>query len=423
MKNRVVRTFGRVQVSVAHEHGDPVGSLVESDDATWQLPHWPSRIADIQQRGDALVVHFKDGRTRLLERADALIETTTGTSMGGHSPKAHGKIRFIVRAFGKWANGKHSVCVRRLKTEHPEVAKGRENQLCAWLKDQWMGTTKWRRHPGEDKSKYKSRERPLAARAKATAYERFTHSMPQLAPGELDFLVEAVEQMTGTSISDLLQELGVPATGGDPYELLAEHDAQLLLESEMEVAYSATRTLEDDGEFTETAPHSVADPLRRAAPEARPTVMPVNEFDLVEAAELHYARPGGSWDDLHDRARELYENSGGATAQGRQHLATAGVMELQRIIGLLESREHDERVQESAHESDYGKPTNLREGQGESRCGTCFYYEESENACGMFSHPVTEGLVCDEHEAAAIEETAPDPWVEAVLRGAFARLT
>lgn len=51
-------------------------------------------------------------------------------SMHGHDPRKYGKIRHIVRQFGKWAGGKHSICVARLRTEHPEVAKGRENQLC-----------------------------------------------------------------------------------------------------------------------------------------------------------------------------------------------------------------------------------------------------------------------------------------------------
>lgn len=67
-----------------------------------------------------------------------------GGSMGGHDPRKHGKIRFIVRSFGKWAKGKHRVCVRRMRSEHPEVFKGNENAGCAWLKDQWAGTTKWR---------------------------------------------------------------------------------------------------------------------------------------------------------------------------------------------------------------------------------------------------------------------------------------
>lgn len=72
------------------------------------------------------------------------VKGRAGGSMGGHDPRKHGKIRFIVRSFGKWAKGKHSVCVRRMRREHPEVFKGNENAGCAWLKDQWMGTTKWR---------------------------------------------------------------------------------------------------------------------------------------------------------------------------------------------------------------------------------------------------------------------------------------
>lgn len=51
-------------------------------------------------------------------------------SMHGQDPKKHGKIRHIVRQFGKWAGGKHTICVNRLRVEHPEVAKGREARLC-----------------------------------------------------------------------------------------------------------------------------------------------------------------------------------------------------------------------------------------------------------------------------------------------------
>ena len=65
-------------------------------------------------------------------------------SMGGHDPDKYGKIRYIVRDFGAWAGGRFRVCVARMRSEHPEVARGHEDQLCAWLKDQWLGTTKWR---------------------------------------------------------------------------------------------------------------------------------------------------------------------------------------------------------------------------------------------------------------------------------------
>src|ERR1044072_9827367 len=69
--------------------------------------------------------------------------------MGGHSPKADtSPERNLVRSFGKWAKGKQSVCVRVLMTHHPELCASRPggcNGLCAWMKDQFLHTTKWRK--------------------------------------------------------------------------------------------------------------------------------------------------------------------------------------------------------------------------------------------------------------------------------------
>lgn len=79
-----------------------------------------------------------------------------GGSKKGKDPRASGQIRFIVRSFGKWAGGKHRVCVARLRAEHPEIANGREAALCAWLKDNWMGTTSWRNRGKTYKSKFGS---------------------------------------------------------------------------------------------------------------------------------------------------------------------------------------------------------------------------------------------------------------------------
>lgn len=73
-----------------------------------------------------------------------LAESRLGGSMGGKDPRKYGKIRYIVRTFGKWAGGKQSICAKRLSVEHPEICRGNCNALCAWLKDQWTGTTKWR---------------------------------------------------------------------------------------------------------------------------------------------------------------------------------------------------------------------------------------------------------------------------------------
>ena len=75
---------------------------------------------------------------------EVLLKGAWTGSMGGNDPDAHGKIKYIVRSFGKWAHGKQHIAARKL-LEHgvvktPEAA----DRLAAWLKDQWMHSTKWR---------------------------------------------------------------------------------------------------------------------------------------------------------------------------------------------------------------------------------------------------------------------------------------
>lgn len=86
---------------------------------------------------------------------EIVVEEVKGSSMGGHSPKADiDPERRLVRSFGKWARGKQSVCVKVLMRNHPELCAKRPggcNGLCAWMKDQFLGTTKWR--VGNKKSK------------------------------------------------------------------------------------------------------------------------------------------------------------------------------------------------------------------------------------------------------------------------------
>lgn len=85
------------------------------------------------------------------------VAEVTGSSMGGHSPKGDvDPERRLVKSFGKWAKGKQHICVRVLEEHHPELCTHRPggcNALCAWMKDQFLGTTKWRkgskRHVGE----------------------------------------------------------------------------------------------------------------------------------------------------------------------------------------------------------------------------------------------------------------------------------
>lgn len=66
-------------------------------------------------------------------------------SHGGHDPDAHnGNAYNFVRTFGEWAHGKQSVAAKKLLAhgvvKTPEAAAA----LSSWLKDQWMGSTKWR---------------------------------------------------------------------------------------------------------------------------------------------------------------------------------------------------------------------------------------------------------------------------------------
>jgi ribosomal protein L32 len=227
---------GDVIVSSEYEGGPrrlPTGSRIEHNGAVYRVPQWPDRVRDVTvtEHGE-LSVTFVGGRSRILDpRHDALTETAAGGSMGGHDPKAHGQIRYIVRAFGQWANGKHEVCVRRIRTEHPEVAAGKDlNALCAWLKDQWAGTTKWRGR-GDDPQQA-AEDKAIRARASRTARARFSESMPvALAPAELDMLTEDVRTLTGISPLDVLQTVHDAAAGlgADPsdaavFEALWEHD-------------------------------------------------------------------------------------------------------------------------------------------------------------------------------------------------------
>lgn len=202
--------FNDATVFVHREGGKPTGSRIESVMGTFVTSHWPSKIADVrvEERLGLLVVETKKGETRFFGHEEALAESSAGGSMGGHDPRAHGQMRFIIRAFGKWADGRHEVCVKRIRTEHPEVAKGKNvNALCAWLKDQWAGTTKWRGR--SDDPKQAAEDKAIQAKARATAHARFTHSMPMpLDDTALQTLVEDVQALTGITPEDVLREVG-----------------------------------------------------------------------------------------------------------------------------------------------------------------------------------------------------------------------
>lgn len=226
------RTFdGGTVTAELDGRGRATGSRIKTEIGTFRMPHYPSRIKDVKpERGELIAVETRDGEKTFFGRQDALeeggawfSEVRTGTSMGGHSPKAHGKIRYIVRAFGKWAGGKQHICVKRLLAEHPEVvggSPGRANALCAWIKDQWTASTHWR-GPGSN-PKVKARDAALEAKANATAYARFSAAMPEMTNVGLDTLVEVFNDVY--PVEDMLSELGIE-TDDDPYVALFEHDA------------------------------------------------------------------------------------------------------------------------------------------------------------------------------------------------------
>lgn len=52
-----------------------------------------------------------------------------------------GNIERIISTFGRWAGGKHTNCVARLRGK---AGISDPERLCAWLKDRYLGTTTWR---------------------------------------------------------------------------------------------------------------------------------------------------------------------------------------------------------------------------------------------------------------------------------------
>jgi len=112
----------------------------------------------------------KDFAKDISNFGEVLLKGVWAGSMGGHDPEAQGKIKYIVRSFGKWAHGKEHIAARKL-LEHgvvktPEAA----NRLASWLKDQWMHSTKWRTGNKGGRGIHKS--------AFATAYDNLSKDAP-----------------------------------------------------------------------------------------------------------------------------------------------------------------------------------------------------------------------------------------------------
>jgi hypothetical protein len=509
------RTYPGGTVETLYERGQPSGSKISTDIGTFTLPHWPSRIKDVKsQLGGIVVVETRAGERRFFGPEDALeegggpvlLEATTGSSMGGHSPKAHGKIRYIVRAFGKWAGGKQHICVDRLLKEHPDVVGGsraRANGLCAWVKDQWAGTTKWR-GPGSN-PKIKARDEGIEQRARGTAYARFSHAMPEMTNYELDALVEIFTDFY--PVEDMLSELGLKVEDRDPYEVLAEHDADSNLAAiavassrmnlaegtvdametwlaahgdvksieEAELAPAVQRITRGEGSLTaandldrrvieamqigrptepwDMAPARLSDALQEELETQdvrRPEVSielppPPKGHDPTMVIEGDYLRSGEAatpradlmrmqFNDLCDRARQLYEATLAPTPDGCRYLDSCGKVELARIVAHLETafardkEGADEALTEADDETQgilqdpafrpamntpgwdspkRGKkmpteldemtlkePPDLRRGHRKRMCGSCLNF--ADGGCRAYgNYPVSAGELCD----------------------------
>lgn len=146
--NVAVWDNGKSAGVVLEDKGDTV--VIEVEDKSGKISSVTKKKTDVTIIGS--------GSEPKKEEEDEEVEKTASRpgSMHGHDPKKNGKIKHIVRSFGKWAGGKHRVCTARIRTEHPELAaSGDVNALCAWLKDQWKGTTHWR---GDDNKLAKAME-------------------------------------------------------------------------------------------------------------------------------------------------------------------------------------------------------------------------------------------------------------------------
>lgn len=121
---------------------------------------------------------------------EPVVESSAGGSMGGRDPRARGKMAAIVDSYGQWAKGKQSVCVKVLQTRHPEVCKGNCNALCAWLKDQWTGSTKWRGDSSDPKQKAEDAALSAKAMARGAARRAARKAAKGLTEGQIDAIYE-----------------------------------------------------------------------------------------------------------------------------------------------------------------------------------------------------------------------------------------
>lgn len=93
-----------------------------------------------------------------LVSADTAPEVEKGAwtgSHGGHDPDAHkGNMQNLVRSFDKWARNDVDVAAEKLLRNGVVKTKEAAYRLASWLKDQHLGTTKWRGKDKVEKEEY-----------------------------------------------------------------------------------------------------------------------------------------------------------------------------------------------------------------------------------------------------------------------------
>lgn len=192
-------------------------------------------------------------------------------SHGGHDPDAKkGNMEFIVRSFGKWANGKQSVAARKLLDKGIVKTPEGANRLASWLKSQWLGSTDWQKGPRKGVKKSFDAE----------GLEAFDH----------DALVKAVCSDLGMDHADLVQKMATPEYDDVlaklfPHEQAAEEVPTVQAQSEEpNPALGKVADILRSGGSAE----NVMDQIRRALenkPRGMDGAMPALKAAITEAAQ------------------------------------------------------------------------------------------------------------------------------------------
>jgi hypothetical protein len=163
-------------------------------DPLW-TPNSPRTVSGINVRPGTTSEELAEAVAKALGRQFGLTDAEVAEkirsgSMGGKDPEARQEpVRRLVRTFGKWANGRFTKCVRVLSKKPHLVARGggNVNRLCAWLKDQWLGTTSWRKSRARDIALIKAKKAASAAEAMELLEAGNTILLPSWMPDEEGF--------------------------------------------------------------------------------------------------------------------------------------------------------------------------------------------------------------------------------------------